>query len=138
VSDQIPGIPGREPDPSLITTSQVTYALHALGLAIGAFGASTVVGAFLFGWPSIIAVIINYVKRSDARGTWLESHFTWQIRTFWFAMMWAVIIGIVGTLLLVVVVGLAVWAIGLFALGIWAVYRIVRGWMRLQNRQTVP
>jgi uncharacterized membrane protein len=53
-------------------------------------------------------------------------------------MMWAVIIGIVGTLLLVVVVGLAVWAIGLFALGIWAVYRIVRGWMRLQNRQTVP
>ena len=65
----------RDPDPSLITTLHVTYALHALGLAIGAFGASTVVGAFIFGWPSIIAVIINYVKRGDARGTWLESHF---------------------------------------------------------------
>ena len=79
----------REPDPSLLTVCHVTYALHALGLAIGAFGAATVVGSFLFGWPSIIAVIINYVKRSDARGTWLESHFTWQIRTFWFAMLWA-------------------------------------------------
>jgi uncharacterized membrane protein len=45
-----------------------------------------VLGSFLFGWPSIIAVIINYVKRSEARGTWLESHFDWQIRTFWFAL----------------------------------------------------
>ena len=77
---------GLSPDASLITTTHVTYALHALGLAIGAFGASTVIGSFVFGWPSIIAVIINYVKRGEARGTWLESHFTWQIRTFWFAL----------------------------------------------------
>ena len=69
----------REPDASLVTITNVTYALHALGLAIGAFGTSTVVGSFLFGWPSIIAVIINYVKRDEARGTWLESHITWQI-----------------------------------------------------------
>ena len=86
----------REPDPSLITVTQVTYALHALGLAIGAFGASTIVGSFVFGWPSIIAVIINYVKRGEARGTWLESHFTWQIRTFWFAMLWACLIFFAG------------------------------------------
>ena len=131
-------LPGREPDPSLITTTQVTYGLHALGLAIGAFGTATVVGAFLFGWPSIIAVIINYIKRSDARGTWLESHFTWQIRTFWFALLWACLIGIVGALLVIVLVGFAIWAIGLFALGIWAIYRVVRGWMRLQNREAVP
>ena len=55
------------------------YALHALGLALGAFGAASVLGSFLFGWPSIIAVIINYVKRDQARGTWLESHFTWPV-----------------------------------------------------------
>ena len=67
---------GLPPDASLVTITHVTYALHALGLAIGAFGASTVVGSFVFGWPSIIAVIINYVKRGEARGTWLESHFT--------------------------------------------------------------
>jgi uncharacterized membrane protein len=128
----------REPDPSLVTTSHVTYGLHALGLAIGAFGAATVVGAFVFGWPSIIAVIINYVKRGDARGTWLESHFTWQIRTFWFALLWACLIGAVGALLVIVLVGFAIWAIGLFVLGIWAIYRIARGWMRLQNRQPIP
>jgi uncharacterized membrane protein len=125
----------REPDPSLITVTQVTYALHALGLAIGAFGASTIVGSFVFGWPSIIAVIINYVKRADARGTWLESHFTWQIRTFWFAMLWACVIFFVGLVLAIVLVGVAIWIIGLFILGIWAIYRIVSGWLRLQNRQ---
>jgi uncharacterized membrane protein len=127
----------RDPDPSLITTTHVTYALHALGLAIGAFGASSVVGAFLFGWPSIIAVIINYVKRSDARGTWLESHFTWQIRTFWFAMLWALLIGAVGGILVLLLIGIPILIVGFFLLGIWAIYRIVLGWTRLNNRRPV-
>lgn len=128
----------REPDSSLVTVTHITYALHALGLAIGAFGAASVLGSFLFGWPSIIAVIINYVKRGDARGTWLESHFTWQIRTFWFAMLWACVIGIVGLVLAIVVVGIAIWVVGLFVLGIWAIYRIVRGWLALKDRRPVP
>ena len=127
----------RDPDPSLITTLHVTYALHAVGLAIGAFGASSVVGAFIFGWPSIIAVIINYVKRSDARGTWLESHFSWQIRTFWYAALWAAVVFIVGLPLTLLIVGFAIWAVGLFALGIWAIYRIALGWSRLNSRRPV-
>ena len=81
----------RTTESSLVTTLQVTYALHAVGLAIGALGASTIVGSFIFGWPSIIAVVINYVKRHDAKGTWLESHFQWQIRTFWFAFLASII-----------------------------------------------
>jgi uncharacterized membrane protein len=125
------------PDASLVTISHVTYALHALGLAIGAFGTSTVVGAFLFGWPSIIAVIINYVKRGEARGTWLESHFTWQIRTFWFALLWAAAIGAVGAVLALVLVGFAVWIVGFFALGLWAIYRIARGWLALRDGRPV-
>ena len=127
----------RQPDPSLVTITHVTYALHALGLAIGAFGASTVIGVFLFGWPSIIAVIINYVRRDEARGTWLESHFTWQIRTFWFALAWSCFVGILGLLLLLVVVGIAIWLVGFFALGVWAIYRIATGWMRLNERRAV-
>jgi uncharacterized membrane protein len=127
----------REPDASLVTITTVTYALHALGLAIGAFGTASVVGAFLFGWPSIIAVIINYVKRDEARGTWLESHFTWQIRTFWFALLWALVIGAVGALLAIVLVGFAIWIVGFFALGLWAIYRIARGWMALRDRRAV-
>ena len=114
------------------------YALHTLGLVIGAFGTATVIGTFLFGWPSIIAVIINYVKRSDVRGTWLDSHFSWQIRTFWWAMLWAVIIGIVGAVFAIVLVGFAIWIIGFCLLGIWAIYRIARGWLRLKDRQPMP
>mgnify|MGYP001236451133 CR=1 FL=1 len=122
-----------QPPPSAVTTAHLTYALHALGLAIGAFGAATVVGSFVFGWPSIIAVVINYVKRGDARGTWLESHFDWQIRAFGFALLWAIVVGVTGFLLAIVLIGFAIWAVGLFVLGVWAIYRIAKGWLRLRD-----
>ena len=122
---------------SLITTLHITYALHAVGLAIGAFGAASVVGAFIFGWPSIIAVIVNYVKRGDARGTWLESHFAWQIRTFWWALLWAIIISIVSFPLAFLLIGFVTWPVGMTILGIWAIYRIAKGWMRLNDRKAV-
>lgn len=124
--------------PSLVRIAHIVYALHALGLAIGAFGAASVLGSFLFGWPSIIAVIINYVKRSEARGTWLESHFDWQIRTFWWALLWALIVAAVSAVLAVVIIGFATWALGMFALGVWAIYRVARGWLRLKDLQAMP
>jgi uncharacterized membrane protein len=127
-----------EPTQSLINVAHLVYGLHALSLVIGAFGAATIIGAFLFGWPSIAAVIINYVKRADARGTWLESHFRWQIRTFWYALAWALVVGAVSAVLAIVVIGIATWVIGLIALGIWAIYRIARGWLRLLDRQPMP
>ena len=127
-----------EADPSLVRTAHLVYALHALGLAIGAFGAASVVGSFLFGWPSIIAVIINYVKRGEARGTWLESHFDWQIRTFWYALLWSILVALVSALLAIVVIGFATWAIGMALLGLWAIYRILRGWLRLKDHRPMP
>ena len=123
-----------QPSPNLVTVAHVVYALHAVGLAIGALGAATIVGSFIFGWPSIIAVIINYVKRSEARGTWLESHFSWQIRTFWYAVVWAA----VGFMTFVTIIGLPI-AIAIFiTLSIWAIYRIARGWLRLKDGQAMP
>ena len=126
MSTPLPPATMAAPADSLVTITHVVYALHTLGLVVGAFGTASVVGMFLFGWPSIIAVIINYVKRSDVRGTYLDSHFSWQIRTFWWAMLWAIIIGVMGALLAIVIVGFAIWIIGFFALGIWAIYRIAR------------
>ncbi len=127
-----------EANPSLVRITHLVYGLHALGLALGAFGAASVLGSFLFGWPSIIAVIINYVKRGEARGTWLESHFDWQIRTFWFALVWAVLVGLVSLPLTLIVVGIGTWVAGMFLLGAWAIYRIARGWMRLNAHRPMP
>jgi uncharacterized membrane protein len=125
-------------NPSLVRTTHIVYALHALGLVIGAFGAASVLGSFLFGWPSIIAVIINYVKRGDVRGTWLESHFSWQIRTFWYALLWALIVALVSIPLTLVIIGFGTWILGMFLLGLWAIYRIARGWLRLKSGQPMP
>jgi len=126
------------PAPSLVTITNVVYALHAVSLVIGAFGAATIIGSFLFGWPSIIAVIINYVKRSEVRGTYLESHFRWQIRTFWYALLWALLAGAISLLLTPVLIGFLAWPALMFALGVWAIYRIARGWLALRDGRPMP
>jgi len=128
----------RAPDPGLVRVTHVVYGLHAVSLVIGAFGAASLVGAFLFGWPSIVAVIINYARRSEAAGSYLESHFRWQIRTFWFALLWALIVAAGSLVLAVVLIGFATWAIGLAALGLWAIYRIARGWLALRDGRSLP
>ena len=122
-----------EPRSSLVTLSHVIYGLHAFSLVTGIVGAATVVGAFLTGWPSIIAVILNYVKRSETRGTWLESHFRWQIRTFWFGLLWvtlclAFVVATLG-------VGIVIAWLPLGVVGLWFIYRIARGWLRLVDRK---
>ena len=116
---------------SLVTTAQIIYGLHALSILIGMTSALTIIGAFVFGVPSIIAVIINYVYRHSTRGTFLESHFRWQIRTFWFALLWIVI----GVMLLVTLIGIPLAWIICIAAGIWVIYRVARGWLTLQDRK---
>ncbi len=119
------------PTPSLVTVAHLVYALHSLSVLIGLTTAATIVGAFVFGVPSIIAVVINYLKREEARGTFLESHFRWQIRTFWFALLWTVI----GWMLFITVVGIFL-ALGIFfAISVWVIYRIARGWLALRDRK---
>jgi len=126
------------PAPALVTTTNVVYALHAVSLIIGAFGAATVIGSFLFGWPSIIAVIINYVKRSEVHGTYLESHFRWQIRTFWYALLWALLSAAISLVLAPVLIGFLTWPVLMFALGVWAIYRVSRGWLALREDKSMP
>lgn len=117
------------PPESLVTLAHLMYGLHALSVLIGIATSATIVGAFVFGIPSIAAVIVNYVKRGEARGTFLESHFRWQLRTFWFALLWLVI----GVILAILLVGFAI----LFAVGFWVIYRIARGWLALKDRRAL-
>ncbi len=92
-------------------TATLVYALQA--------------ASFILGITFIVAVIINYVKKDDVAGTWLESHFRWQIRTFWFSFLWLVL----GILTLVVIVGYFV----ILANTCWVIYRIAKGWLRLND-----
>lgn len=95
------------------TLTTIIYALYA--------------ASFLMGITAIVAIIINYIKREDVAGTFLESHFRWQIRTFWFGLLW----GVIGVLTFLVAVG---WFV-LIANGIWIIYRIVKGWLRLNDNK---
>jgi len=122
------------PGESLVRLTHVIYGLHAFSALMGILSSAFIVTAFLFGWPSIIAVIINYVKRSDTRGTYLDSHFGWQIRTFWYALLWVVVM----LLLAFTVIGLPfAWLLGV-VVGIWVLYRIIRGWITLGNARPMP
>src|SRR5690242_1227643 len=112
------------PETSLIGWTQAIYALHAFSLVMGILGTATIVGAFLTGWPSIIAVVFNYVKRGEVRGTWLESHFRWQIRTFWFGLLW---VGLcVLFILMTLGIGIIIAWLPLAIVSLWFVYRVVR------------
>ncbi|PYM95812.1 MAG: hypothetical protein DME04_03745 [Candidatus Rokuibacteriota bacterium] len=124
-----------EPDRSVITVTHVIYGLHAVSLITGIVTAASVVFAFLTGWPSIIAVIVTYLYRGDARGTWLESHFRWQIRTFWWGLLWvalclAFVVATLG-------VGALVAWLPLMVVGLWFIYRVARGWLRLVDRRPI-
>lgn len=99
----------------LKTLTTVIYALHAAG--------------FVFAPLWIVAVVMNYVKKDEVAGTWLESHFSWQIRTFWWGLLW----GVIGGILTLVLIGFAV----LLADGIWIIYRVVKGWLKLNDGKPI-
>jgi len=100
---------------SLKTLTTVVYALQAAG--------------FLVGITWIVAVVIDYVKRDEAKGSWLESHFSWQIRTFWWGLLW----GALGVITFLILIG---WLI-LVADTVWIIYRIVKGWLYLNDNKPI-
>ena len=121
-------------DPRHISYTHVMYALHAVSILTGAAGSAFIATYFVFGLPSIVAVVMNYVRRPLVRGTWLESHFRWQLRTFWITLLVLVLLSpLVITIVLIPVVILAT-----VALGLWAMYRIARGWLALRDGRSLP
>ena len=110
-----------EPPPSLISIGHIIYGCYALG--------------FFIGLTWLVGVIIAYVKREEATGTWLASHFSWQIRTFWWGLLWGILLVPAVFLLLITVVGPFI-VCGIYV--IWLIYRIVRGWLLLNDRKPTP
>ena len=95
------------------TLTAVIYALYAASLLVGI--------------TCLIAIVMNYVKKEDVAGTFLESHFRWQIRTFWFSLLW----GFLGVITFIIIIGWFILIAGL----IWFIYRIVKGWLRLNENK---
>jgi uncharacterized membrane protein len=124
----------RETTEGQVMLTWLVYGLHAVSALSGVLSPALVVTAFLTGWPSIVAVILNYVRRQDVRGTWLDSHFRWQIRTFWFALLWVC----VALLLAATLIGIPFALVLAWATGLWVLYRIVRGIMRLMDARPMP
>ena len=123
----------RQPTPGLVSLTYLIYGLHAFSAFNGILSPAFVLTAFLTGWPSIIAVILNYAKRNEAAGTYLESHMTWLIRTFWFAALWLVLSG----LLILSFFGIPVAIFVLCFTGIWVLYRIIRGLLCMIDEQAI-
>ena len=136
--------------------TNVMYALHALAGFIGVTSPATIVGAFVFGLPSIVAILMNYARRDAVRGSWLESHFLWQSRTFWTAVMLGIALffvafvlgafGLVSLASMPITGGagaigagagfggaLVAMILGAILAGIWILYRVIRGWMTLRD-----
>jgi uncharacterized membrane protein len=122
-------------DPSLVTYTHIIYGLHALTVITGVFTSATIVFSFVMGIPSIIAVIMNYARRSAVTGTWLESHFRWQIRTFWWALGASIAVALISAPFMLILIGFLMWWIGMGVIGVWLIYRVVRGWIALRDRK---
>ncbi|MGZ8230367.1 MAG: DUF4870 family protein [Burkholderiales bacterium] len=122
------------PRQNLVMLTHVLYGMHAFSAVMGILGSAFIITSFLTGWPSIIAVIINYVKRDAVRGTYLDSHFSWQLRTFWYALLWVLMIG----LLIITLIGIPIAWIVAIAVGVWVLYRIIRGWIALASGKPMP
>jgi uncharacterized membrane protein len=111
----------------------VMYGLHAVSALGGLLTSATIIGAFITGWPSLIAVVINYATRSRVTASWLESHWRWQLRTFWFAVLWAV----VALFLFFSVLGIPFALAVVVGTGLWVLYRVGRGWLVLLDRKAI-
>lgn len=122
------------PTANLVQLTYLIYGLHLFSAINGVLTSAFVVTAFLSGWPSVLAVVMNYIKRDATRGTYLESHFRWQIRTFWFALLWL----LVGAILVITIIGIPLAWILVVLVGLWVLYRMTRGVLRLMDQQAMP
>jgi uncharacterized membrane protein len=126
------------PSPSLVSTTLVVYILFGIASVVPILAHGFPLILPLFGLIGIVGLVIAYVKRGEATGSWLASHYRWLIRTFWFSALWGVVGWIVFWVLLIILVGIviayAIWV----ATTVWVIYRVIRGYLLFKESQPVP
>jgi uncharacterized membrane protein len=123
---------------ALIDYTQWVYALQALSVLIGLFTSRAVAVRFAFGLPSLVALLMSYARRAQARDSWLEAHFRWQIRTFWFTWLWLLVLWAIAFPLMLIGIGFIIAMLGMAVIGLWVIYRVARGWLALREGRAVP
>jgi uncharacterized membrane protein len=122
----------------LISTTLLVYALFGVAAVVGLVSSGFPLIAPLMGVVGIVAIILAYVKRGEASGTWLESHYRWLIRTFWFSLLWGAIGAVIFVLLLIIVIGVFIGYLIWVATTIWVLYRLVRGYTLFNASKPIP
>jgi uncharacterized membrane protein len=130
-----PATPAVQPP---ITATLVVYALYAIAAIGGVISSGIVVFAPLVAIAGIVGIVIAYVKRDEARGTWVESHLDWLIATFWWSLLWSVVVGVIGGILLLVLIGFVILPVGLAIVSVWVIYRVVRGYLAFNKSEPLP
>ena len=135
---QLPPAGAGVPSQSLISTTLVVYALFAVAAVVGLVSSGFPLIVPLVGLIGIVGLILAYVKRGDAAGTWLQSHYRWLIRTFWFSLLWGFIGGLVlvtlGLILIGIPIAFCIWV----AATIWVMYRLIRGYVLFKDSKPIP
>ena len=127
---QTAGAAGNPP----VNAATLVYILFAIAV-VGTLASSGLVAfAPLVGLAGIAGVIVAYVKRGDAQGTWVASHLTWLIRTFWWSLLW----DLIAVLLFVTLIGIPIAIAILVATSIWGIYRLVRGFLSFKDSEPIP
>ncbi len=129
-----PPLPPGQPSENMVALTHLMYALHAFAALTGMLGSATIIGSFVASVPSVLAVVLNYIQQGAVRDTWLQSHFRWQLRTFWFAALWIA----VAVLLMLSLIGLPLAMLLILGAGLWVLYRVARGWLALLGRRSLP
>ena len=130
--------PASVPAPSLITATLVVYGLFGAAAVIAIASHGFPPFAPLLGIAGIIAIIVAYVKRGDAAGSWLASHYRWLIRTFWFSLLWGLIGLALFLALALVLVGFIVGPVIWIGTSIWVLYRLIRGYLLFKDSEPIP
>lgn len=121
-----------------VTAGVLAYALFAIAAVVSIASSGLPLIAPVFGVLGIVGVIVCYVKRDDATGTWVASHLTWLIRTFWWSLLWTVVGWMImltlGLILIGIPIALGIW----FVSGLWVLYRVVKGYLAFKDSRAIP
>lgn len=121
-----------------VTAGVLAYALFAIAAIVAIASHGLPLMGPLVGVLGIVGIIVCYVKRDDAAGTWVASHLTWLIRTFWWSLLWAalgwLVLLVLGIILIGIPIAIAIW----FVAGIWFLYRIIRGYLFFKDSRPIP